>query len=86
MDYCLNKDIWKGLNPYSLNGPISTQSVKEKYGGPVTLPLDEWREYVASGKNTLYGSGGVIPGGTMSTPFGGGGAVYAGTVRQGIGY
>ena len=86
MNYCLNKNIWKGLKTYSLNGPTSTQSVKEKYGGPVTLPLNEWREYVASGKNTLYGSGGVIPGGTMSTPFGGGGAVYAGTVRQGIGY
>ena len=59
---------------------------KEKYGGPVTLPLNKWRKYVASGKNTLYGSGGVIPGGTVTTAFGGNGAVFAGTVRQGIGY
>ena len=60
--------------------------IGEGYGGPVTLPLDQWREYVASGKNTLYGSGGVIPGGTMTTPFGGNGAVFAGNVRQGIQY
>lgn len=86
MDYCQSKNTWTGLKPYNVNGPSSSQSIRERYGGPVTLPLNEWREYVASGKNTLYGSGGVIPGGTVSTPFGGGGAVYAGTVRQGIQY
>ena len=81
MNYCTSKNTWTGLRPYNVNN-----IVYEKYGGPVTLPFDEWREYVASGKNTLYGSGGVIPGGTMNTPFGGGGAVYSGTVRQGIQY
>ena len=86
MNYCQSKNTWTGLKPYSVNGSKSTQHITEKYGGPVTLPLNEWQEYVASGKNTLYGSGGVIPGGTMGTPFGGNGAVFAGTVRQGIGY
>jgi|APSaa5957512535_1039671.scaffolds.fasta_scaffold153550_1 hypothetical protein len=62
----------------------NTWTTIENYSGPVTLSLPEWRKYVASGKNVLYGSGGVIPGGTMNTPFGGGGAVYAGNVRQGI--
>ena len=81
MEYALNKNIWRGLVPYNLNG--KTRPMKEMYGGPVTLSLPEWKEYVASGKNTLEGSGGVIPGGTMQTAFGGGGAVFAGTVRQG---
>jgi len=83
MEYCQSKYTWTGLKHYSVNGPRFT---KEKYSGPVTLPLNEWKDYVASGKNTLYGSGGVIPGGTVSTPFGGGGAVYSGTVRQGMHY
>ena len=81
MNYCTSKNTWTGLRPYNINS-----IVRENYAGPVTLPLDEWQEYVASGKNTLYGSGGVIPGGTINTPFGGGGAVYAGPVRQGIQY
>lgn len=85
-NYCRSKDTWTGLNPYSVNGVRRNRSIAERYGGPVTLPLNEWQEYVASGKNTLYGSGGVIPGGTMSTPFGGNGAVFAGNVRQGFGY
>jgi len=57
----------------------------ENYSGPVTLSLPEWRRYVAQGKNVLYGSGGIIPGGTNNLGFGGGGAVYAGHVRQGMG-
>jgi hypothetical protein len=57
---------------------------REEFAPRVTLPIGAWRDYVASGKNTLYGSGGVIPGGTVSLPGGvGGGAVYAGHVRQG---
>lgn len=42
---------------------------------PVTLSLPEWQQYVASGNNTLLGSGGVIPGGTMQTVGGNSGAV-----------
>ena len=75
MEYKKLKDTWTGLKPRA--------KVIEKYGGPVTLSLPEWQQYVASGYNTLYGSGGVIPGGTMNTAFGGGGAVYSGHVRQG---
>ena len=58
----------------------------EGYAGPVTLSLPEWQQYVASGLNTLYGEGGVIPGGTMQKGFGQSGAVYSGHVRQGYGY
>jgi hypothetical protein len=81
MEYSKLKDVWTGLH-HSSNVHITT---KEPYSGPVTLTLNEWQEYVASGKNILYGSGGVIPGGTMSIPFGSGGSVYLGHVRQGIG-
>ena len=55
----------------------------EKYVAPVTLSLPEWNDYVASGMNTLLGSGGVIPGGTENLGWGGGGAVYKGHVHQG---
>ena len=50
----------------------------DTYQAPVTLSLPEWRKYVAEGKNTLYGSGGIIPGSTFS------GNIYKGHVRQGI--
>lgn len=58
---------------------------KENYAGPVTLSLPEWKNYVSSGNSTLLGAGGVIPGGTVQTPFGGNGTVYSGHVRQGYG-
>ena len=80
MSYQLAKNTWLGVETHNVNG---TDTV-ENYGGPVTLSLPAWRQYLAQGKNVLYGSGGVIPGGTVSTPFGGGGAVFAGHVRQGI--
>ena len=80
MEYKKLKDTWSGIVQYNLTGKIT-----ENYSGPVTLSLPEWQQYVASGKNVLYGSGGVIPGGTVQTPFGGGGAVYSGQVRQGYG-
>lgn len=57
----------------------------ELYVPPVTLSYPQWVQYVSSGKNVLYGSGGVIPGGTVQTAFGGSGAVYRGNVRQGYG-
>lgn len=57
----------------------------EEYTPPVTMSLPQWQNYVASGLNNLYGSGGVIPGGTVNTGWGGGGAVYKGHVRQGYG-
>lgn len=79
MEYKKLKDTWSGLTPYNLTGGY----VKEKYSGPVTLSLPQWQNYVSNGKNVLYGSGGVIPGGTIRTPGGSSGAVYAGRVRQG---
>lgn len=78
MEYKKMKDTWSGIKKYDLNG-----RVYETYSGPVTLSLPEWRDYVASGKNVLYGSGGVIPGGTIQTPFGLSGSVYRGHVRSG---
>lgn len=58
----------------------------EKYVPPVTLSMPQWRNYVASGMNTLLGSGGVIHGGTEDLGWAGGGAVYKGHVRQGYGW
>lgn len=78
MSYCKVKNCWSGLKNYDLSGKIV-----EEYVPPVTLSLSEWRKYIATGNNVLLGSGGVIPGGTIQTPFGGGGAVYKGHVRQG---
>jgi hypothetical protein len=84
MEYNNIKNTWSGISHYNLNGPQKiNKPSQENYSGPVTLSLPEWKNYVASGKHVLYGSGGVIPGGTVSTPFGGGGAVYSGHVRQG---
>lgn len=64
----------------------SCPEIKENYEQRVTLPLNEWREYVISGKNTLLGSGGIIPSGNIRIPFGGNSSVLKGKVRQGIGY
>jgi hypothetical protein len=50
--------------------------VKESYEARVTMPFNEWNNYVASGLNTLY-AGAVVPGGTY------GGSVYKGHVHQG---
>ena len=79
--YALSKNTWIGLCQNNTNS-VRYESI-ENYGGPVTLSMNEWRDYLAKGNNVLLGSGGVIPGGTVSTPFGGGGAVFAGHVRQG---
>jgi len=73
MTYKKLKDTW-----------ASSQTI-ESYSGPVTLSLPEWNRYVSNGLNVLYGSGGVIPGGTIQTPGGNSGAVYRGHVRQGWG-
>ena len=48
----------------------------ENYVPPVTIPLDEWSDYVEKGYNTLYNDA-VVPGGTIDD-----GAVYSGHVRQ----
>jgi hypothetical protein len=48
----------------------------ESYEPRVTLPYDQWRNYVGDGLNTLY-AGAVIPGNTF------GGTVYQGHVHQG---
>jgi hypothetical protein len=88
--YCKLKDSWTGLQQYNLVGPksryiITTNQVTEEYTPPITLSLPEWKQYVSSGNNVLLGSGGVIPGSTIQTPFGGKGVVYKGNVRQGYG-
>ena len=77
MNYSQLKDTWLcPCNKVRIPAPF------EEYEAPVTLSLPEWRDYVASGKNTLY-AGAIIPGGTEQVPWGGGGAVYSGHVRQG---
>lgn len=81
MNYKILNQTWYGLKPYDLNGQTQVHT-RENYSGPVTLSLPEWQEYVASGKNTLYGSGGVIPGSTQNLGWVGN-AVYSGHVRQG---
>ena len=81
MSYCRSKNCWSGLERYNLSGKKSI----EEYTPPVTMSFPAWQKYVASGKNVLLGSGGVISGGTLQTPFGGGGSVYRGHVRQGWG-
>jgi len=48
----------------------------EQYAPPITLNLQDWNKYVASGDNTLYGDS-IIPGNTEMN-----GAVYSGHVRQ----
>jgi hypothetical protein len=84
MSYSKAKDCWVGIEKYNLVGK-KTSKVIESYVPPVTMPFGQWQQYVASGNNVLLGSGGVIPSGTVQTPFGGGGAVYSGTIRQGYG-
>ena len=61
----------------------------ENYEAKITIPYNQWRQYVSSGLNTLYG-GAIIPGGTGGSMAPGGtgggnwtqGAVYSGHVRQ----
>jgi hypothetical protein len=64
--------IFRGSEPISTEGLWSTESYEPR----VTLPYNEWRQYVASGSNTLY-AGTVIPGSTFA------GTVYRGHVHQG---
>ena len=70
MSYKLNKNSW------------SSSCVVEKYQLSVTLPLHKWEKYISDGKHILYGSGGIIPGGVMTTAFGNSGAVYKGKVSR----
>ena len=51
-------------------------SMVEMFEAPVTLPYNQWVQYVATGQNTLY-DGAIVPGGTEEN-----GAVYTGHVRQ----
>lgn len=79
--YCRLKETWVKQSKYNLNcGEVS--QIKEDYVPPVTLSLQDWRDYVISGKNTLYGDA-IIPGGTDQIPWGSNSAVYSGHVRQG---
>jgi len=68
--------------PYKLNKNSWSTGVVEKYEPPVTLPLNKWKKYISGGKHIMYGSGGVIPGGIITTAFGNSGAVYKGNVRH----
>lgn len=67
--YLTNKNSWTAEN----------SSTVENYA-PVTIPWDQWQQYVASGQNTILGAGGVIPGGTEID-----GSVISGPVNQGYG-
>lgn len=84
MSYSYAKDCWLGFQQYNLSG-LKANRYTEPYVAPVTLPYDQWIRYVSRGDNVLLGSGGVISGGTVQTPFGGSRAVYKGYVRQGYG-
>lgn len=85
MSYCKLKDCWIQLEKYNLSGKKYTKEyIVEEYTPPVTLSFPEWKQYIVDGKHILLGSGGVIPGGTINTPFGGS-AVYRGHIRQGCG-
>ncbi len=77
MEYSKLENTWSGLKSYNLNGKYI-----EKYGGPVTMSLNDWRDYVSSGRNTLEGAGGIIPSGRTQSGWTGQ-AVYSGHVRQG---
>ena len=68
--------------PYALSKNTWTKPIIEKYEAPVTLSLNEWKKYISKGKHILYVSGGVIPGGIMTTAFGNSGAVYRGNVGR----
>ena len=54
----------------------------ENYSRPITLSYSEWIDYLNDGKNVLYGSGGVIPGGTINLPFNASNSVYKGQVKK----
>lgn len=76
MSYRNLQNTWSNNNSKLCNNC----NIKENYSGPVTLSYPDWIRYVDEGKNVLYGSGGVIPGGTINIPFGGSGAVYKGSI------
>jgi len=71
------QNSWKQNSECSCNC-----NCREDYSGPVTLSYPEWIDYLDQGKNVLYGSGGVIPGGTVNLPFGASGSVYKGQVKK----
>lgn len=62
---------------------VNRKKGSETYEPKITMSLPKWRNFIASGQNTLLLSGGVIPSGTMGTYGGNSGAVYRGHVRQG---
>ena len=72
MNYSTLKDTWICKRPRNL--------VMESYEPRVTMPLPEWRNYIADGKNVLYGSA-IIPNGSINTGIENG-AVYKGQVGQ----
>jgi hypothetical protein len=70
MSYSKLKDCWLGLSDCNLNGKKSI--LIEEYVPIVRLSWPEWKQYIANGNNVLLGSGGVITGRTLQTPYGGG--------------
>ena len=64
---------------------VSKAESVENYESKITMPFDQWQEFVAKGGNTMYLPGGIIPSGTEQTAGGNSGAVYKGHVRQGYG-
>ena len=88
MNYAKLKDTWVGIEiPYTIAskkilGKKIQNYTQEDYTPRITLSYPQWQRYISAGNNVLLGSGGVIPGGTVNTGWGGG-AVYKGHVRQG---
>jgi hypothetical protein len=70
MNYAILKNTWTCKN----------QEITEGYEPKVTMSLPEWKDYIADGKNVLYGSA-IIPNSSVNNGFENG-AVYKGTVGQ----
>jgi len=75
MNYATLRNSWGKKNKYS-----SIVYIHEYYEPSVTLSMPEWRNYIADGKNVLYGSA-IIPGGTDNLRWTGG-SVYKGNVSK----
>ena len=80
MVYSKLKDTWTLFGNYK---KCSKECYyRENYAPKITMPFQDWQQYVASGNNTLLGDA-IIPNGTEQIPFSQNGAVYKGHVRQG---
>ena len=74
MEYKKLNDCWSGLKNYNLNG---NSQIYEHYN-PVTMDYADWKNYLGSGSNVLYGDAIKASGNS------GAGAVIGGHVRQNV--